>query len=176
MKTLIFQTSPPHTGSTVLVNALYGLIPELTSKKIIGTWSENFEQCFSNILLIKTHELNIDDLILKYGEKYKLYFICSERKEYNYLIENKYKTYDNVIIFDYGELNETESNSVKNIIENIYKKIQPILNIPLNIESGVKRIIQMNRRYNEIKNFPFKYVDKFFEIHGSHRNRSKNIT
>jgi hypothetical protein len=174
MKTLIIQTSPTHSGSTFLVNALYGLIPELTSKRIIGTWTNNFESYFTNdILLIKTHELNIDDLILKYGEKYKLYFICSERKEYNYLIENKYKSYKNVIIFDYYELNETETNSIQNIIENIYKKIQPILNISLNIESGVKRITQMNRRYNEIQKFPFSYIDKFFEIHGSHRNRAK---
>ena len=34
MKLLIIQTSPFHTASTFLVNAIYGLIPELIDKKI----------------------------------------------------------------------------------------------------------------------------------------------
>lgn len=33
MKTLIIQTSPQHTASTFLVNAIYGMIPELFDKK-----------------------------------------------------------------------------------------------------------------------------------------------
>lgn len=36
MTILIIQTSPTHTASTLLVNALYGLIPELNDKKIMG--------------------------------------------------------------------------------------------------------------------------------------------
>lgn len=32
-KTLIIQTPPQHTGSTFLINALYGLINELKDKK-----------------------------------------------------------------------------------------------------------------------------------------------
>ena len=32
---MIIQTSPAHTASTFLVNAIYGLIPELFDKKII---------------------------------------------------------------------------------------------------------------------------------------------
>jgi len=39
MKLLIIQTSPKHTASTLLVNAIYGLIPELYNKKIIGIWT-----------------------------------------------------------------------------------------------------------------------------------------
>jgi hypothetical protein len=35
MKTMIIQTSPTHTASTFLVNAIYGLITELFDKKII---------------------------------------------------------------------------------------------------------------------------------------------
>ena len=31
----------------------------------------------------------------------------------------------------------------------------------------------MNNRYNEIKDLNFLYIDDFFEIHGSHRNRDK---
>jgi hypothetical protein len=35
MKILIIQTSPFHTASTFLVNAVYGIIPELLEKRII---------------------------------------------------------------------------------------------------------------------------------------------
>lgn len=67
MKTLIIQTSPTHTASTLLVNALYGLIPELSDKKIIGEWVDNwqkkFETHFKDIIVLKSHVLNIDDLI-----------------------------------------------------------------------------------------------------------------
>jgi hypothetical protein len=39
MKLLIIQTSPKHTSITLLVNDIYGLIPELYNKKIIGIWT-----------------------------------------------------------------------------------------------------------------------------------------
>ena len=33
-----------------------------------------------------------------------------------------------------------------------------------------QRIINMNKLYEEIKDKPFSYEDKFYGIHGSHRN------
>jgi len=185
MKTLIIQTSPYHTASTLLVNALYGLIPELSNKKIIGDWMNNYgdwiknydkilEENFNDIIVIKSHHRNIDELTAKYKDKYKLFFICSQRIKMNLLIDKKYNFYNNVIIFNYIELNETKNYCVSKIIQNIYDRINNKLNIELNIESGINRVIQMNNRYKEIKNYPFKYVDPFFQIHGSHRNRSNN--
>jgi hypothetical protein len=52
MKTLIIQTSPYHTASTFLVNAIYGLIPELVNTKIIGIWDEDIESYFDNIIYL----------------------------------------------------------------------------------------------------------------------------
>jgi len=106
MKLLIIQSSPKHTASTLLVNAIYGLIPELFDKKIITTRIDNFETYFENIIVIKNHNTNIDDLIHKYNQKYKLVFICSERQEMGYVIDEKYKTYNNVVIFDFSELEQ----------------------------------------------------------------------
>jgi hypothetical protein len=175
MKLLIIQTSPYHTASTILINAIYGLIPELFDKKIIGIWDNNFEKYFENIIVIKNHNINIDELINKYNQKYKLVFICSERLEKNYLMDQKYKTYDNVVIFDFNELNETSNNTLIQIIDNIYNKVQNVLSdIELDTTKCIERIKLMNIRYDEIKNEPFSYVDNFFQIHGSHRNR-KNI-
>ena len=58
------------------------------------------------------------------------------------------------------------------MVENIYNKINKMLKIELSIEGGINRIIAMNKRYEEIKDKPFDYIDDFFEIHGHHRNRS----
>lgn len=177
MKTLIIQTSPFHTASTFLINALYGLIPELSNKKIIGIWNENYEDYFDNIICIKCHNTNIDELLNIYGDNYYLLFICSERKERNYLIDEKYRYYDNTIIFDFNDLNETQENSIPQIIDNIFNHVNQQLNkldikIKLDKEKSINRIRLMNEKYEEIKNKPFSYIDDFFEIHGSHRNRN----
>ncbi len=172
MKLLIIQSSPFHTCSTLLVNALYGLIPECSNKRIILIHQENFEKFFENIIIVKNHDTNIDNLIKKY-KNYKLVFVCSERKEINKLIDPKYKTYDNTIVFSYEELNETENNSVPDIVDNIYTKVKKVLpgDIQLDKTKCIERINNMNIRYQEIKHKPFNYIDPFFEIHGSHRNR-----
>jgi len=170
-KTLIIQTSPQHTASTFLVNALYGLINELKDKKIIGDWVHNYDSYFTNTILLKCHDIDIDGFIKKYNEKYNLFFICSERKDKNLFIDNKYKSYDNVVVFDFNELNETETNTIPKIIENIYNKLKNILNIELNMENAINRINKMNQRYEEIKHKSFDYWDEFYQLHGSHRNR-----
>lgn len=172
MKLLIIQTSPIHTASTFLVNAIHGLIPELFDKKIIGIWCNNFQDNFENIIVVKNHDTNIDKLIDKYNKIYKLIFICSERREMNKNIDEKYKTYNNVVIFDFNELNETSNNTLTQIVDNIYNKIKKILpDIELDNTKCIKRIELMNSRYDDIKSKPFSYIDEFFQIHGSHRNR-----
>ena len=180
MKTLIIQTSPQHTASTFLINALYGLIPELSNKRVIGDWNfkngdawidNKFEDYFDDIIILKCHNTDIDELIIKYNQNYKLYFICSERNQLNLKISDKYKLYNNVVVIDFDELNESSINPLPNIMQNLYNKIHNMLNIELNIESGINRIIRMNARYEEIKELSFDYIDPFFEIHGSHRNR-----
>mgnify|MGYP000096119788 CR=1 FL=1 len=46
MRLLIFQNSPTRTASTLLVNALYGLIPELYDKKVFfHTMSHAHAEC-----------------------------------------------------------------------------------------------------------------------------------
>jgi hypothetical protein len=175
MKTIIFQTSPTHTASTFLINALYGLIPHLSDTSIVGVWDNEFLKKFDNspdnTIVIKTHNTNIDDLILKYSGKYKLYFICSQRPLLKKFIDVKYHSYPNVVIFNFIEINETLNYKVPQIIKHIHNKIKKMLNIELNINSGINRIVNMNKRYTEISTKPFNYIDDFFEIHGSHRNR-----
>lgn len=172
MRLLVIQTSPEHTASTLLVNAIYGLIPELHDKKIIGVWTPNFETYFENTIVIKCHNTNIDALIKKYNNQYKLVFICSQRPSINKLIDQKYRTYKNVVIFNFIELNETTNNTLTQIVDNIYSKVKNVLpTVELDKGKCLERIHRMNIRYEEIKNHPFGFVDDFFELHGSHRNR-----
>lgn len=179
MKTLIIQYSPYRTGSTVLANALYGLIPSLSNKNILFSYYLILDKLLNlddDIFVIKSHtKVTIDEYIAKYNDNYKLFFICSERAELNLLIDEKYKLYDNVIVFSFDELNESSTNTVPMIIENIYHKINNKLNIELNIENGINRIIEMNKLYEEIKHKEFAYFDKFYHLHGSHRNRNKKV-
>ena len=105
----------------------------------------------------------------------------------------KYKAYPNVIVFDFAELNESVENTLVKIVDNIYGKLSKLLDgvmgsgsecvaspnlglnpgFDLNKPKCIERIKLMNQRYEEIKHKPFSYIDNFFEIHGSHRNRKQ---
>jgi len=173
MNTLIIQYSPEHTASTLLVNALYGLIPSLKSKPI--NYNDFRLNPNAEIQVIKTHNSNLDWFICRYSRLYNLFFICSEREERNLLVNSKYKLYDRVIVFPFSELNETESNPLSTIINNIANKIShkfgSLLNIVLDVDSGIRRVTLMNELYETIKHKPFTYYDRVYHIHGSHRNR-----
>jgi hypothetical protein len=181
MKTIIFQSSPHHTGSTVLINILHGLIPKLKDKPVIFDFNNMYtsgndfldlnDKFIDNLLIIKTHNTDIDEIMSKYSDKYKLIFICSVRKDENQLIDKKYKDYKNVIVFSFNSLNESENNTIEDIVNRVYKKIKKLLNINFNIKDGINRIVSMNNLYEKIKDKNFDYYDTFYHIHGSHRNR-----
>ena len=170
---LIIQTSPHHTASTFLINALYGITNENYDKAIIKIWDTNYI-LNKKVNIVKNHVFNIDELTQKYGQDYNLFFIGSERKNKNKLIQSKYKNYKNFLIFQYEELLETNENTLSDIIDNIYNKLLNLLprTTVLSKENAINRITMMNERYESIKNKPFSYVDPYYELHGSHRNRS----
>jgi hypothetical protein len=174
MKTLIIQSSFPRSASTLLVNALYGLVPALRLKKV--QWHDfqrdsNFNSN-SDILIIKTHDRNIDELTQRLQNKYNLFFICSERTATGSSFPDRYRTYDNVAIFDYADLNETAGRSLPVIAATIYNKVRALIpGIPLSKMGCLARIMAMNERYAEIEEEPFDFVDPFFQLHGSHRRR-----
>tara|TARA_Y100000589_G_C27102203_1_gene608555 strand:- start:491 stop:1036 length:546 start_codon:yes stop_codon:yes gene_type:complete len=171
----IIQSSPTHTGSTLLVNLLHGFI--IPKRKI------NIKFDFNNFLITKTHNTNIDQLIDIYKD-YKLYFIVSERNDNKVkkLIKNKYRKYDNVLIINFKDINENNENSLENIINltfNRFFKFIPKKMHQKKSDSEIKkdmleRIQDMNRIYEKIKNKPFSYCNKFYHIHGNHRDRNYN--
>jgi len=192
-KTLIIQTSPLHTASTVLVNGLYGMFPETSNMNVtyyedcadeLYSDEETLEDFlrlktpypFGDVLIIKSHHTRLDYYLGKYGDSYDIYFVSSERKEKEspeYMMPQKYRDYSNLILFDYEEINETSSYSVENIVDGMVHKLsQTIPYLNFNTQGAVERIKNMNARYEEIKDMPFDYKDDLYAIHGSHRNRN----
>lgn len=168
---IIIQTSYQNTGSTVLTNLLYGLIQH--TKPVFYFESLTDEVPLMNdVNILKTHILDINKLLEKFGESYDIYFVCSERNDKT--ISTNFKNMKNVLIFDYNELNEVVGYSVDNIVQNVFEKLSLFLpkHIGLNIKTAVERINNMNSLYEKIKKRQFTYFDKFYHIHGSHRGRS----
>lgn len=171
---LIVQSSPMDTCSTVLVNVLYGLFHDLANQPIIGVWDTTRKCNFVNkINVIKTHVLDLDYFVNTYDNQYDLYFICSERKEKNRLIDEKYRSLPNIVLFDYTDLCETDSNPVENIVHTVYTRIVNKLPIDMQMSTlnAKMRLKNMNTYYETIKHRNFSYINPFYQIHGSHRNR-----
>lgn len=171
---LIVQSSPMDTCSTVLINILYGLFFELTNKPIVGVWDTTRTCNFVNkINIIKTHVLDLDYFINTYDNRYDLYFVCSERKDKNLLIQDQYRSLPNLVVFDYNELCETTTNTVETIVHTVYTRI--VHKLPIDTQMSTlnakKRLKNMNAYYETIKTRDFSYINPFYELHGSHRNR-----
>ena len=163
MNAKIIQTSPAHTGSTVLTNLIYGLLePESAVKFRKGFTLNPANSIFMFLekkLIIKSHDQNIDT-IMQDLKQYDLYFVMSERddEKEQRLINQKFRKYENVLIFDYTELLETKDKSLQEICENAERKLTSFLPQAImqqakgGLEQMYKRISSMNERYQEIKN------------------------
>lgn len=175
----IVQCSEGHTGSTLLVNLLHGFFRK--DEKI--NW--NSEALIETKFITKTHHLNIDEWNFWYNKIFELYYVVSERKDHK-TIDIKYKNkniYKNILFIDYDEINETKDNTLENICKNIIIKFQnffpkymiPNLSDTELFNNVYTRIYNMNKKYEEIKDKDFSYLDEFYLLHGGHRNRIHNI-
>ena len=84
------------------------------------------------------------------------------------------------MIINYDDIVENEEYKLTEISDFILKKLRNFLPDSVFATDDdcvlqnqiIERIENMNKRYEEIKNRDFSYVDKFYGIHGSHRGRS----
>lgn len=170
----IIQTAAARSGSTVLSNILMAYFQPYEPLAFMGkhTYSEDI---LKKNIVIKTHDKILDDWIEKFGHKYDLYFVISDRDDYDW---SDYYHYDNALFIKYSELLETSENSLENISKNIYAKVKELLpeefmiqnRENVSIQNGINRVINMNERYEKIKSKPFEFVDKYYQIHGHHKN------
>lgn len=170
----LIQVSNPGSGSTVLVNLLMAFFQPYEGVTFMG---KNYyrENLVDNNIVIKSHDKKINEWIEKFKNKYDLYFIISDRNDYDW---GEFYNFDNILFIQYEELLETEKNTLSDISNNLYKKIEIFLpnefmiynRKDVSIQNGINRINNMNKRYAEIKDKPFEFVDKYYQIHGNHRN------
>jgi len=170
----IIQSSPPGTGSTLLLNLIHGFI---TPQEEIH-WDT--ESLIHKFLITKTHNTNITQLENKYHQ-YKLFFIMSERNDSktSAKINNEYKRKSNVLVISYDKLLETNNNSIKKIVDYIFdkfnnfipKELKPNKDDDLIKDDMQNRFKKVNETVKLMKDNPFSQWDKFTGIHGHHRNR-----
>ena len=162
-KIRIIQASPKHTGSTLLTNILYGLFTP--NKNVVFIKKSNI----STHLVFKTHNLNFDYFPKRFPE-YKFFYVCSERDSNK--INSRFYGRKNVLVINYDEL---VNRPVEEIVKTVYDKLINMFpfEAEMNIETSVNRVNKMNNRYEEIKHRPFTFIDYFYHLHGSHKNRSK---
>ena len=169
----LIQVSAPGTGSTLLVNILYGLFE--SNKSIYHT--RFGVQRYQRVALVKSHECNLDVWNNRLKNKYDLYFITSIRNEHGKIDDKYIKPENKILWIDYKDLLEREDYSVEEIVKCVYHKLYDFLpeNIAMlmNIQAAVDRVNKMNARYEQIKDRPFKFYDRFYHIHGHHRGRPK---
>jgi len=173
----IIQTSAARSGSTVLSNILMAFFQPYEPICFMGKSSYNEDLLRDNIV-IKTHDKKIDEWVEKFGNKYDLYFIISDRGDYEW---DKYYQYNNVLFISFEDLLENENNLLSNIVSNVYSKLKELIpkkfmiynRESVSIQNGINRINNMNIRYEKIKEKPFEFVDKYYQIHGHHRNNRK---
>lgn len=165
---VIIQSGACRTGSTILVNLLYGFI--IPNEHIRMFEYVDHLPIFSQYSIVKTHLLCIDEIIELYGDKYDLYFVFSEREGASVPSPNKLC---NKLYISYNEILESDTNSISNIVNTLYNKLRDFLpsDIPLSKETALKRIIEMNAEYERIKDYDFHgHINTFYQLHGSHRN------
>ena len=173
----IIQLSNPGSGSTVLSNLLMAFFQPYESLVFMGFHHYN-QDIVNNNIIIKTHDVLIDEWIKRFSDKYDLYFIISDRHDYDW---NEHKKNKKILFINYEEILESKINPLPKISLNIYNKVNNFLpkefmiynRRNISIQNGINRINNMNKRYLEIKNKPFEFVDKYYQLHGKHRNRHK---
>lgn len=160
----IYCATYMHTGSTLLVNILNGFFRHNSN--------------YSNDLVTKTHNTNFKKLLSGKNNEKNTYIICSERdRKYN-IPENIKKR---ILVIKYDEINGTENDeNLKKMIDMMYEKLKKFLPPILFAENEIimksnciERIRNMDIFTESVKDKPFSYYDKFYGIHGHHRNRSK---
>jgi hypothetical protein len=170
----------PHVGSTLVANINTGMLEP--GQDIFFNKNPDETPLFltSNRLTLKTH--GKVDAIIDAVKKYKfehVYFVTVNRDNHPQIHHNS----DNLIILDYNRLLyrsehlKNESRRLEDVVDYIAHEYNQIIPGELFDDRfklrAIDRITKMDERYSEIKEKPFKYCDKHYHIHGSHRGRKR---
>lgn len=168
-KERIIQNSFNGTGSTVVTNLLFGLLCPSCPYFISDTNRQDLDR-----LISKSHNMDYLAWRGKFGDRYDLYFVSTERDK-KIIKPNGF----NILVIPYEKILETEDYSLHLIVDYFYDMCRNFLPEKFFIKNELdikrdmfKRVDDMNKLYEEIKHRPFhKCHNKFFGIHGNHRGR-----
>jgi hypothetical protein len=168
----IVQTSPMRTASTLLTNVLYGLFtPDLPvcycHYLLLPKKQSLVYNMIQENLIIKTHIPHTE--LTKLFSEYVTYYVSSCRSAKGCMIPQDDNPY--LVTVDYDLLTGSAETVVNNVFNLLLMKFPSELISSANKSSAIKRIVDMNERYEQIKDLPFKYYDPFYKIHGHHCNR-----
>ena len=166
LKTLIIQASHPRTGSTLIANAIQGLIhPQNHLVCMDRADFTRLDKLFEsgNVALIKTHNIYTKYWKSKLSEYCSVYIVSTRREGVQeFKGADMFLYYELFEKYEYPEL-------VKKIASNLF---QDGIDLRANTVKAVERLRAMDEITEQMKNLPFTEVDPKFGIHGSHRNRA----
>jgi hypothetical protein len=156
---LIVQISPMHSGSTVLVNAIMGSL--FAGQAVLFRFNPFKVPC--NLKLVKTHDnwkmTRMGSWNLMNKDR-KITFISSSRASIHNTVV---PVLPNHIVFNYEEI--------------IKDRFCMVLNVKINgsVNGCIERLRGMNSVQEFISKSPFAYKHPYYDVHGSHKNRSISL-
>ena len=173
----------PHTGSTLVANINTGFLEHdkpihfkslrFNSEEVISDFLDPHTQR----LTLKAHT-NVNKFLQIVNEFPDANFVTINRAEHEQIQDR----FHNVCVLAYNKL-LYRSKSLPNaeysldqvlhyVADNYQSKFEGFSEFFKNFDSCKKRILEMDEKYEEIKNLSFSCFDNFFHIHGSHKNKS----
>jgi len=187
--------TPTRTGSTLLVNIVHGFFdPDKpvwmgglnTPKKLMKILKSHDTRLFHQEKYTKTpYDLKENCVKIISVERPEIQKILKYSADGVDIVPpdefSKVKKLDHVLVLDYtndllykSDYSPYAEKNLIDIIKNIAEKIELKFKISISeyqIQNAINRVIKMNEKYENIKNSDFEYCDKFYHIHGGHRNR-----
>ncbi len=162
-----------NTKSNFLINIIHGLIYKDEPIYI------DMDTMIHHKLIVKTHDTNIDKLILQYGANYDLYFVgCENTRPYL----KKYYSMENVNIFKTTDLIISEYNDLPKIIEHVYNSLNTFLPRELfnvdkenSMNQAMDRMLTMSVEYNKLVNKYSTELNSFYNIRGTKKENVYSI-
>lgn len=156
---VVIQASNPHTGSTVLVNALAGLYGQ---EKLPWEKPHRISCGEDEVRVVKTHTDCDDWKRLNPGAV----VVESRRQRHGKITSCKPD-----VVVPYDEL-ANPPLSADRVVDNVAGKMQKFLPHKAQMKSNaVRRLTEMNDYYETIKHKPMQFYDDKYGIHGHHKGR-----
>ena len=187
----IFQSSIGMSGSTLLSNILIGLFEgaDATYSFLEQDWKTHFggdmDAPINSTVVTKTHVINVDDIVERYsgradeGKFERIFVVSSSRGEAH--IDDKYCDATNpqynqfVLCLDYDDFTYKQpadmAKSVSFVRQRLVEAFPYFANIAFDEEQTVKRLEEMARVMEQMKDEKFGKMDQKFGIHGHHKGR-----